>query len=192
MSGTGGARRTIQLDDAAVQAAFARLTALAIDLAPAMREVGRNLVELRRARFLRSQGPNRVPWKAKVPRKDGKNLPLVVSGRLRDSLAHRLEGNTLLIGSDLPYAGIHEFGGQIEQFAYSRKVAFRSAGGRSLFAQTRGKGKPKRVELRPVTFGARILQIPARPFLAADGEDRAEIEDIIARRIAAATGGARA
>jgi len=182
-----GARIETRLDDAATQAAFRRLIALGSDPAPTLREIGQNLVELRRARFIRGQGPNRVPWLPKQPRRDGKGLPLVVSGRLRDSLAVAVEGNALLIGTDLPYAAIHEFGGEIRQYAYSRKVAFRSAGGRSLFARSRGKAAHKRVTLRPVTYGERLLRIPARPFLAADDEDRDEIQDVVARHIARIT-----
>jgi phage gpG-like protein len=184
-----GTRIETRLDDAAVQAAFRRLIALASDPAPTLREIGQNLVEMRRARFIRGQGPNRVPWRPKQPRRDGKDLPLLVSGRLRDSLAVAVDGNTVLVGTDLPYAAIHEFGGEIRQYAYSRKVAFRSVGGRSLFARSRGKGAHKKVTLRAVTYGERLLRIPARPFLGADDEDRDEIQDVVARHIARISGG---
>ena len=190
---------TIQLDDAEVQRAFARLATLSIEPGPVLDEIGDNLTEMRRARFIRGQGPNRLPWKAKKPRRDKKNLPLVVSGRLRDTLAWRREGDAVLIGSDLPYARIHELGGEIRQYAYSRKVAFRrvrqtredgSVVERSLFARMRGPKAHKRVELRAVTYGERLIKIPARPFLAPDREDSDEINDIVARQIARAAGGA--
>lgn len=180
---------TIEVDDRQVKAAFARLSALAIAPGPVLDEVGDNLTEMRRARFIRGQGPNRVPWKAKRPRKDGKNLPLVVSGRLRDTLAWRREGDAVLIGSDLPYARIHEFGGQIRQYAYSRKVGFRAGTVRGqqrlVFAR-----RKEATSFKPVTYGERLINIPARPFLATDAEDTAEIRDIVDRQIARVAGGA--
>ena len=150
--------------------------------------------------ILRGQGPGRIPWKPKRRVTDGKDKPLVFSGRLRDTLAWRRDGAAVLIGSDLPYARIHEFGGEIRQYAYARKVAFRRVKGvdaagnatsRFLFART-GKRGHKRVETRVVTFGDRIIRIPARPFLGVDAEDRDEVSDIVARHLRrlGATGGA--
>lgn len=199
MTGRGGVTTTIE--DANVQAALARLAGLATDPAPVLDEIGDNLTEMRRARFLRGQGPGRIPWKPKRRVKDRKDKPLVFSGRLRDTLAWRRQGAAVLIGSDLPYARIHEFGGVIRHYAYARKVAFRRVKGvdaagnatsRFLFARTRGKGAHKRVETRVVTFGERAIRIPARPFLGVDADDRDEVSDIVARHLRrlGATGGA--
>lgn len=173
-----GTRIDIALDDAALAAAFARLRELAQDPAPLLREIGDNLTEMRRARFLRGAGPNRAPWKAKR-RPDGRPI-LVRQGRLRDTLAWQVEGATLLIGSDLPYAAIHEFGGEVTLRAVSRKLSFtRDKDGRSRFAKRGTKG----AGVRPVTYGERVVRIPARPFLAADAEDSDEIADVVARHM---------
>ncbi|WP_439547855.1 phage virion morphogenesis protein [Falsiroseomonas sp.] len=180
---------TIEVDDRQVKAAFARLAARAVDPGPILDEIGDNLTEMRRARFIRGQGPNRVPWKAKRPRKDGKNLPLVVSGRLRDTLAWQREGDAVLIGSDLPYARIHELGGEITQYAYSRKVGFRAGTVRGQQRQVFAR-RQDATSFKPVTYGERLIKIPARPFLAPDAEDTAEIQDIVDRQIQRAIGGA--
>jgi phage gpG-like protein len=190
-----GARITIE--DTEVQAAFARLSGLAVDPGPLLREIGDNLETMRRGRFLRGQGPGRVPWKPKKNVRGGKRQPLVYSGKLRDTLANEVTGAVLRIGSSLPYAAIHEFGGEIRRYAYSRKVGFRRVAvrredgttfTRSLFARTRGDRAHKRVTRKAVTFGERVIRIPARPYLGFDAEDRQEIGEIIGRHIAKLTG----
>jgi len=196
MSGTGV---TIRLDDRDTQARLASLAELldGRSLAPTLREIRDELLSIRTERFITGRGVNGVPWPAKKRVVKGRDKTLVYSGRLRDGMGARIEGSTLTIGSVLPYAAIHEFGGQIRQHAYSRNIRFTtrravrkddSVYQRTLFA--RNNDRAKKVTTKRVTFGERVINIPARPWLGIGREDLTAINAVIERRIAAITGGA--
>lgn len=84
-------------------------------------------------RFETSTGPDGSEWKELDPRtvaarrgqtrktKSGKRKKrtdagsvqiLVDTGRLRQSIATKIEGNTLTVGTNVEYAGVHQFGGE--------------------------------------------------------------------------------
>jgi phage gpG-like protein len=151
------------------------------DLAPVMRQIGNELLQLRSQRFRRGRGVNGVPWKPKQRVINGKKLPLIFSGRLADSIAVQADANSVTLGSILPYARIHEFGGSITLHPFSRKVLFREVGkaGSGQFRFAGRKSKSKRLVSKPVEYGARTINIPARPWLRIDAQDRAAISTVI-------------
>jgi len=179
-----GARIEIRVDDTGAQAAFARLREAALDVTPLLREIGDELVEERRSRFRRGTGPDGIAWPPKKRVIGGKDKTLIFSGALMASLTRRVAGDELEVGSDLQYAAIHQFGGDIRLFAYRRKVAFRrNEDGFLRFAKA-GKGKAKGVELKAVTYAERLIYIPARPYLDLDAADRTAIADAAAKHLA--------
>jgi phage gpG-like protein len=166
-------------------AASRRLGAIAergTDLAPVMRQIGNELLQLRSQRFRRGRGVNGVPWKPKQRVIKGKSKPLIFSGRLADGIAMQADANSVTLGSILPYARIHEFGGSVTLRPFSRKVLFREVGkkGSGQYQFALNKSKSKRLVSKPVTYGARTINIPARPWLRIDGQDRAAIQAVIA------------
>lgn len=177
-----GSTITFQVDASASQ----RLGALAergADLAPVMRQIGNDLLQLRSQRFRQGRGVNGVPWKPKQRVIKGRGRPLIFSGRLADSIAVDADATGVTLGSVLPYARIHEFGGSITLRPFSRKVLFREVGkagsGRLQFALKNSKSK--RLVSKPVTYGARVINIPARPWLRIDAQDRAAINAVVAQ-----------
>lgn len=182
MSGT---KITFQVD-AAASRRLAVIAERGTDLAPVMREIGTELLQLRSQRFRRGRGVNGVPWKPKQRVIKGRSKPLIFSGQMADGIAVQSDANSVTLGSNRPQAKIHEFGGTITQHPYSRKVLFREVGeagsGRYQFALK--KSKSKRLVSKPVTYGARTINIPARPWLGLDGQDRAAINDVIAQHFA--------
>lgn len=196
MSGVGV---TIRLDDDATQARLASLVQLldGRSLKPTLREIRDELLSIRTERFITGRGVNGVLWPAKKRPRKGRDKTLVFSGRLRDSMGARIEGNTLTIGSVLPYAAIHEFGGKIVQQLYSRNVRFTTRraerGNGSVYQRTlfaRGNDRAKKVTSKRVTFGERVINIPARPWLGIGREDLTAMSAVIERRIASIAGGA--
>lgn len=170
-------------------AASRRLGAIAdrgVDLAPIMRQIGNELLQLRSQRFRLGLGVNGVPWKPKQRVIKGKSRPLIFSGRMADGIALQADATSVTLGSVLPYARIHEFGGSITLRPFSRKVLFREVGaagsGRYQFALK--KSKSKRLVSKPVTYGQRVINIPARPWLGLDGQDRAAINGVVAEHFA--------
>jgi len=75
------------------------------------------------------------------------------TGRLLGSLSRRADGNRVVVGTNVIYAAIHQFGGTIRP----------KSGGRLAFRLGRTR------------VFARSVSIPARPWLGVSDADRAEI-----------------
>jgi phage virion morphogenesis protein len=186
-----GVRIDIKVDDRAVREALGKLATAAGDLTPAMRSIGAALVTSTVERFERQVSPAGLPWKKSARAEAEAGVTLTDTGRLRSSITFAAAINAVAIGTPVQdYAAIHQFGGEIRQYAYSRRVAFRTVKGRRLFARTKGNRAHKRVERQAVTYGERVIRMPARPYLGLSGPDRGEVLEILRRHLARATGGA--
>ena len=119
-------------------------------------------------------------------RKGYSPLPLIRTGRLRASISSKVMGNKLIVGTSIPYARIHQYGGTISQGARSELF------GRKRYIRGSRRGKFKRGKTligprhvgfgfgsRGITFGARLINIPARPFLVFQRDDLKAIERLI-------------
>jgi len=164
---------TVELDSRAVLAALEALRDKAVNLGPAMREIGERLTETTQARFGASTGPDGQRWapnsqatildylagKSGSYGKTGKltkkgagsamsKRPLVASGLLQGSIHWQLidGGQGVAVGTDR-FADAWEGGAAVHQ------------------------------------FGSRDGKIPARPFLGISGEDERTILDILARHL---------
>jgi phage gpG-like protein len=100
---------TFDFDIAAVQAAlnqYARQERVSAALAA----LGRILVNRIRLGFRASTDPYGLPWLAPILRK---GQPLLDTGRLRASISSQVQGKEVVVGTNLIYAPIHQFGGVI-------------------------------------------------------------------------------
>lgn len=107
-------------------------------------------------RFQEEKDPEGKPWAA--VQRPGKIL--TDSARLRNSISSAVTRDTVLVGSNLIYALIHQQGGEIKP-----------VNKKSLKFKVGGKGG-KWINVKKVT-------IKARPYLGISKEDWAEIEDTI-------------
>ncbi len=128
-----------------------------------LESVGVALTENVRMTFIAGTSPYGVKW---LPLKFRRGDPLRDTGRLMNSITHRIAADGVEVGTNVPYAGVHQFG-------YAVLKA--------------------RIGSKQVRRGARI---PARPFFpnSAQGLPVAwerEITDIVARAIIARIGGRR-
>ncbi len=82
------------------------------DLRPVYRAIGNIVVESVRGNFRESRSPDNVPWPPLKKPDHGRTRPLVDTGRLMESVAASIDLDGLVVGSDLPYAPIHQFGGR--------------------------------------------------------------------------------
>lgn len=133
----------IEVEDRGVTDALNRLLAAGQDLDPILAALGRKLKENIQDGFQSGTAPDGRPW---APLKVRKGQPLIDRGGrggLLGSIDYSIEGNSVVVGTNKPYAPVHQFGAKIE--AKSGKVL-------RFF-----------VEGRPV-FVKRVT-IPARPFL---------------------------
>ncbi|MBP1852688.1 phage virion morphogenesis protein [Rhizobium halophytocola] len=134
-------------------------------------------------RFERETGPGGAKWPALSRRtanrrigrrRRGTNNMLRVTNRLYSSLTTHATETTAEVGTNLIYAGPHQFGADIEQFARSQKSHFKRIRGRNRFVKAGTKG----AVTRPVTIGKHVVRIPARPYLGFSEADITEIQEI--------------
>ncbi len=157
-----GVRIDVELDDADVRRAFGRLLALGAEPGRALfDEIGQRLATSTADRFEREAGPDGAPWtpSERARREGGRTLS--DSARLRNSITHRAAADRAEVGTNVVYAAIHQFGGEIKP----KKGGFLKfeVDGRDVFA--------------------RSATLPARPFLGLGADDRAMILDVVRRRI---------
>lgn len=126
-----------------------RLATVVSDIGPMLDEMGAAMVTGTQRRFELGMDPDGSPWLPSRRAREEGGQTLLMDGHLRDSITHNVEDESVVIGSDSPYAAIHQFGGEI-----------RPKRGKSLVFQA-GKGM---VFVRKVT-------IPARPFLGLSDSD---------------------
>lgn len=104
-------------------------------------------------RFIRKSSPNGLGWKP--AHRGGQTLR--DTGRLFQSLTYRATQNGVEWGTNVIYAAIHQFGGTIKP-KKAKKLVFRG--------------------LKGMVF-ANQVNIPARPYLGINDEDRTEMANLI-------------
>jgi phage virion morphogenesis protein len=167
----------ITVDDADVRARLGALQAAGGDLAPVLDDIGAQLAQHVLLRFEAGTGPGGTPWKPSARALAEGGQTLLDSGRLRDSITHRVGGDTVEIGSDVVYAAIHQFGGTIRAKT-AKGLAF-------TLPWLKTKTDDGRRVVQSVT-------IPARPYLGFDDDDRAAVLGIVADHLARIAGGGAA
>ena len=147
------------------------------DMGPALDDLGASLAVSTQRRFEAKAGPGGTAWPPLSPRtlrrRGGNAQPLRKSGRLFQSITHRVEGNRLLVGTNVAYARIHQEGGEIEVHARSQRTR-RTTRGKNRGRFTRRGGRSEWI-----TLGAHKIRIPARPFLGFDDADRAMATQVL-------------
>ena len=125
------------------------------DPSPLLAELGEYGLRSTRARFKTQTAPDGTAWTALQPwsqkeKRRNKNRILTLNGYLRGQMTWQLVGDrTVEIGSNLPYAAVHQFGATIKPRA-AKVLMFRG-------------------------HVAKSVTIPARPYLGLSDEDRSEI-----------------
>ena len=117
-------------------------------------DVGEALVSSTIQHFVEGKGPDGEDWKpSERSARDG-GKPLSDTGRLRQSIEYATAPDSVMVGTNVIYARIHQLGGEI-----------------------RPKNK------KALKVGGRLVSkvtMPARPYLYMDEEDKAEVAHIIA------------
>lgn len=125
------------------------------DPSPLLAELGEYGLRSTRARFKTQTAPDGTAWAALQPwyqkeKRRNKNRILTLNGYLCGQMTWQLVGDrTVEIGSNLPYAAVHQFGATIKPRA-AKVLIFRG-------------------------HAAKSVTIPARPYLGLSDEDRSEI-----------------
>lgn len=91
------------------------LSAEAKDMTEVMDEIGAALVTSTRHRFETQPSPAGRAWEPPARAQAQSGQTLVDTGRLRDSITHAPAARTVEVGTNVIYAGIHQFGGPIRR-----------------------------------------------------------------------------
>lgn len=130
------------------------------DLTPLMDMIGSQLVTSAQRRISDTNtGPDGIPWPQSLRAKEAGGKTLYAAGILRDSITYRAQAREVEVGSNLHYAAIHQFGGDIVP-RIAGALTFRLANGQM------------------VTCGK--VTIPARPYLGISAEDEEILTDVAA------------
>lgn len=186
----------IRVEDSQVQALLNRLSASVRNMSPALKEVGDALKTNIQLGFNAEKSPYGDAWAKLKPatlkarRKKGAGAKILRdTGRLVNSITRSADANSVTVGTNVPYAAIHQFGGTIDHAARSIRVRLRTVKGRTRFA----KDSHKRARIIWGEAKAWFVNIPARPFMPirAGKADlptswQNEIATILNRRIAEA------
>lgn len=168
--------------------ALTRLLERAEHPAEIMSGVAGYLLTSTQQRFERETGPDGQKWKGLTARTAnarsgrGRNVRgydhiLRDSLRLYNSLTTLSDATSASAGTNVVYAGVHQFGGVIQQVERSQKLSLKRIRGKKgvRFVRAGTKGAME----RDVTIGAHAITIPARPSFGINDADRVEIGDII-------------
>ena len=128
-------------------------------------EIGNDLAEMARLRFVMGESPYGEAWE---PLKTRQGQPLRDTGRLMNSITHDEGGDYIEVGTNVKYAAVHQFGATIRPK-------------RRKFLVFKPKGASNPIFAREVT-------IPARPFLPT-GDLPGDWLDVIISRVNEAVGG---
>ncbi len=118
-------------------------------------------------------GGRPVQWK---PLKVRQGQPLRDTGRLQDSITSRVRGDVVLVGTNVEYAAVQNFGAKKGSFGET-VVQVRAHQRRSRSGVTSTVRQHSRRTMMP--WG----DIPARPFMLVQDEDIVEIEALSASYI---------
>lgn len=138
------------------------------NLRPMLTEIGETVITQTQLRFVDGESPDGSKWAplsavTLARRRKGKGAgsaqPLMDTGRLRNSIAKRVDDKSVFIGTNVIYARTHQFGAAKGSFGV-------------------GKYRTRKGSF-PIPWG----NIPARPFFGFSQDDQTEIIGIIQRRI---------
>lgn len=180
-------RIEIQLDDSQVRQRLDQLMGALADSRPLMAGIAAELAAQTELAF-QDQGPGWAKLKPATIRareKAGKwpGQILQVSNALARSITTRSGPDFAQIGSNVPYAAIHQFGGTIERAPYGGKLRLRTDrkgnlirrgknGKLATFAKEKGAKAHKNYVERQYEVQAYQIHIPARPFLPVTRDGR--------------------
>jgi len=169
----------IDIDSAELSQAIDRLFNALLDTRPAFADLGELGLLTVRGYFDRQEEPDGSPWQALTPaylaykqRRRLRTNILQKRGVLFKSITYEATSRDVVVGSNLVYARIHQFGGDIQRQASRRTMNFKvdKRTGRSRFAR-----QSKANFQQDANVGAYTISIPARPYLSL-GDDPAFVQ----------------
>ena len=155
-----------------VSAFLAALREKLKDLSPAMQQVAGIMHSAVEDNFAAQGRPAWKPSK-RVLKKGGRTLQ--DTGRLASSIRPSHTKTDAIVGTNVIYAAIHQFGGKVTKPASRRTLAFKSTGG-FMSRKAAGRRKTGATRVAFANYSDRTFTIPARPFLSLTDGDWADVK----------------
>ena len=133
-------------------AGLARMVALGERPRPVWEAIGNQGETSTKLRFVRGIDPDRKRWIPSIRVRQGGGQTLRLKNRLMNSITHNTTNNGTAWGTNLVYAGIHQFGGTIK-----------------------AKGKNLRFQIGGRFVSVKAVTIPKRSFVGVNAADGREI-----------------
>lgn len=183
----------IQVDAKGIEKAFDRLAQGLKNARPLMREVAFLMNDAVAENFAVGGRPK---WLGLAPDRKRPSV-LQQTGRLRNSIVQYHDAQTAMVGTNVVYAAIHQFGGEIHHAPRSGWTRLRTdARGQLLRQQSNphlavfAKDRHKRVQtVRWTNETGWTVKMPARPFLQLTETDEVAIEQVGLRYLQSLTEG---
>lgn len=148
--------------DKAIQGAVNKLESHKKQL---MASIGEGLVSSTSKRFEQGEAPDGTAWLPSRRAQEEGGQTLVDNAELKKSIDYAATASTVMVGTNLPYAYIHQKGGIIRPKS-KKSLKFKTPDGKTVFAKS--------------------VKIPARPYLGISEQDQADAQAAIADFLAGA------
>lgn len=164
----------ITVNDKSLRQSLNALEMAAEDMTPAMRKIAATLLAETQLNFLDEGRPGWTPSLA-AQKRNGQTLQ--DKGRLMRSVSTDYDDRQAVVGTNVIYGAIHQFGGEIKHRARQQAIHWR--------AGSDGKWRMSKRKKADITqsyqSGAYSSEMPARPFLplTGDGELQPEAEKAV-------------
>lgn len=172
----------LNLSDSEVRARLRQLLGLMDRPIGFYRNIGEYLLTATMENFRRESSPDGAPWerlkRRTIRRRERKGLTpiniLRARGRLAGSINYAATDNEVRIGSPMPYAAIHQLGGDIIIPGHTRTI-YQNYDARTETLDQRFRKKSRSNFARDVAVGSYTIHIPARPYLGLGEKDQPAI-----------------
>ena len=136
---------------------------------PLMRELAAAMGDAVEENFKNQGRPAWMGWSPAYAKKRAGGQILQLSGRLAASIVSESDNDSASVGSNVAYAAIHQFGGEIKRKARNQDMHFRQKKNGEVGNRFVKKSKSNFVQT--TTVGAHTIKMPARPFLHLTEQD---------------------
>lgn len=144
--------------------------------APLMEDIGEVMVAGVDRSFQREQTPDGIKW-AMTQRKEKNPSAKILrdKGKLSQSIGTKVEGNKVIVGTQIKYAETHQNG-----YSGERKASTRAAGYKVKKDGTLVRSRMTRADFaEEIRVKAHQVNIPARPFMGFSPEVKAKIIKLV-------------
>ncbi|WP_420996232.1 phage virion morphogenesis protein [Cupriavidus sp. 30B13] len=176
----------IKVDTSKLDRTIERLESLGRSKRPLMRRLAAVMADAVEENFAQEGRPQWLGLAPRTLKRRAGGKILQNSGRLAASIVSQVESDSAAVGTNVKYAAIHQFGGEITRAAHSGWVRLRTDARGNLVRQGKdgkaahlavfAKDGHKRARTVRYTSAERKVKIPARPFLALTPADEDNIE----------------